>query len=84
MNYEDLEELTTQYYNAREKLWMLINRHINLYNIRKQDKFVDFSIGFDFKGGSVVYTLIYAYFEFGDTGERDCNPETINLKDIEL
>ncbi len=80
MTYKDLEELTSQYYNAREKLFMLINRHINLHNIRKYDKFVDFSIGFDFKGN----TLVYAYFEFGDTGERDCNDEVINLKDIEL
>ena len=80
MNYEDLEQLTAQYYNAREKLFMLINRHINLHNIRKQDTFVDFSIGFDFKGN----TLVYAYFEFGKGGERDCNAEVINLKDIEL
>ena len=80
MNYKDLEELTAQYYNAREKLFMLINRHINLHNIRTHDKFVDFAIGFDFKGN----TLVYAFFEFGDTGERDCNAETINLKDIEL
>ena len=50
---------------------MLINRHINLHNIRKQDKFVDFLIGFDFKGN----TLVYAYFEFGKGGERDCNAE---------
>lgn len=80
MTYKDLEELTAQYYNAREKLFMLINRHINLHNIRKYDKFVDFAIGFDFKGN----TFVRAYFEFGDSGERDCNDEVINLKDIEL
>lgn len=80
MEYKDLEELTAQYYNARERLFMLINRHINIHNIRRNDKFIDFSIGFDFKGN----TLVYAYFEFGGTGERDYNAETINLKDIEL
>lgn len=80
MTYKDLEELTSLYYNTREKLFMLINRHINLHNIRKYDKFVDFAIGFDFKGN----TLVYAFFEFGKGGERDCNAEVINLKDIEL
>lgn len=80
MTHKDLEQLASQYYNARERLFMLINRHINLHNIRKYDKFVDFSIGFDFKGN----TFVRAYFEFGDSGERDCNDEEINLKDIEL
>lgn len=80
MTHKDLEELASQYYNAREKLFSLINRHIVIHKIRTYDKFVDFAIGFDFKGN----TLVYAFFEFGDTGERDCNAETINLKDIEL
>jgi len=80
MTYKDLEQLASQYYNTRERLFSLINRHINLHNIRTHDKFVDFSIGFDFKGN----TFVRAYFEFGDSGERDCNDEVINLKDIEL
>lgn len=80
MTHKDLEQLANQYYNARARLFSLINRHIVIHKIRTYDKFIDFLIGFDFKGN----TLVYAYFEFGKGGERDCNAEVINLKDIEL